>query len=393
MASAHACTLTADEYEPDTVLLDASESTSAASSMSGTETGIQQATDQDTSSPGTVTEGPTPDMLVGNDEAEPGSSGVGSGSAGSGAAADSGVPPVAALPELVGWASVAGLGLATTTGGGSTPAILVQTANELRQLAARPEPLTIAVATTLNVGRLDLASNKTLFGTNASATLRGGIAIRGTLDNFTRNVIVHNLHIDGAISTLNGDAIEVRYAHHVWIDHCEIRDAADGLIDIVRGSDFLTVSRTRFLYTAAAPDPTHRFAALVGHDVTNVMEDQGRLNVTWHHNWWSDNVSRALIARFGSVHLFNNLFTSSGNERVLDADVGARLLVENNVFADVTSPHAIIPGSAASVEAPGNVYLETTGARDVSGAAFVPPYEYQLESALAPLVTADVGPQ
>jgi pectate lyase len=223
--------------------------------------------------------------------------------------------------------------------------------------------------------------------------LRGGIAVRGAPGSFVRNVIIHNLNIDAVTSTLQGDAVEIRYAHHVWIDHCEIRDAADGLIDIVRGTDFVTVSRNRFLYTAAAPDPTHRFAALVGHDAGNADEDRDRLNVTWHHNWWSDDVTRALLGRFGNIHLFNNLFSSAANENVLTADVGARLLLENNVFAGVASPHTVVLGSSASVVAAGNVYLDSTGPRDLAGTAFVPPYEYQLESALGPLVTADVGPR
>ena len=362
--------------------------------MTGAPTGEKPAPVTDADSPGgTTTEGPVPDMLVGNDD-EPGR-----GSSGRGSPADCGrsARPLRCPRSLAGRAW-RGSGLETTTGGGSTPAVLVQTAEELIALAARPEPLSIAIAGTLDVGRLDLTSDKTLFGANESATLRGGISIRGTPESFVRNVIVHNLHIDAPTSTVGGDAIEVRYAHHVWIDHCEIKDAADGLLDIVRGTDFVTVSRTRFLYTAAAPDPTHRFAALVGHDVANAAEDESHLNVTWHHNWWSDSVARALLGRFGSLHLFNNLFSSSGNESVLNADVSARLLVENNVFAGVASPHAVVlgspvVGSAASLVASGNVYLDTTGPRDVAGTAFVPPYEYQLESALEALVTGDVGPR
>ena len=395
MASAQACTWTADDYSPAIAPSGGSEGMLPDTSMTGAQNGgqtpVTNADALDDSNAVTMTEGLAPGMLVANDEA--GGPGASSGATDSGAPDAESAPPIAALPALIGWAGVAGLGLATTTGGGSTPAVLAQTPEELIVLAARPEPLTIAVAGTLDVGRLDLTSNKTLFGTNESATLRGGISIRGTPDSFVRNVIVHNLHIDAPTSTVGGDAIEVRYAHHVWIDHCELRDAADGLLDIVRGTDFVTVSRNRFRYTAAAPDATHRFAALVGHDVANAEEDQGHLNVTWHHNWWSDDVARALLGRFGSIHLFNNLFASSGNDNVLNADVNARLLVENNVFAGVTSPHAILFGSAASLEASGNVYLDTTGPRDVGGTAFVPPYEYQLEPALAPLVTGDVGPR
>jgi pectate lyase len=383
------CTLTADDYTPAASGTDDSEGMQPVSSAAQA-----PATDAHASrdaSPGTVSEILTPGMLVGTDA--DGGSGSGASGRDSGAPAGAGTPPVPALPALVGWASVAGLGLETTTGGGTTTAVLVQTAEQLVALAARPEPLTLAIAGTLNVGRLNLTSDKTLFGVSAGATLRGSIAIRGTPESFVRNVIVHNLNLDAATSTLGGDGIEIRYAHHVWIDHCKLEDAADGLLDIVRGSDFVTVSRTRFLYTSAAPDPTHRFAALIGHDVANTAEDQGHLNVTWHHNWWSDGVSRALLGRFGQVHLFNNLFASAGNVNVLEADVSARLLVENNVFAGVASPHAIITGSSGALEASGNAYLDTTGPRDVAGTAFVPPYAYELEAALPTLATGDVGPR
>jgi pectate lyase len=389
LASAQSCTWTTDDFSPGTVPVEP-EGTPPNTSMTGAPPAPDAGASDDPGA-GVMTEGPAPDMVVGNDDGDdPGNVSV---EPDAGAPDGGNAPPVAVLPALVGWAGVEGLGLPTTTGGGATPALLVETAEELIALAARPEPLTLAIAGTLDVGRLDLSSDKTLFGTNENATLRGGIAIRGTPESFVRNVIVHNLNIDAVTSTIEGDGIEVRYAHHVWIDHCEIKDAADGLIDIVRGSDFLTVSRTRFLYTAAAPDPAHRFAALVGHDVANAAEDQGHLNVTWHHNWWSDDVARALLGRFGSIHLFNNLFSSAGNDTVLNADVSARLLVENNVFAGVTSPHTIVMGSGASVEAPGNVYVDSTGPRDVAGTTFVPPYAYQLESALAALASGDVGPR
>jgi pectate lyase len=270
---------------------------------------------------------------------------------------------------------------------------LVQTAEELIELAARPEPLTLAIDGILEVGSLELASDKTLFGTNAGATLRGGIAIVGVAGSFVRNVIVHNLHIEAATSAVEGDGIQLSYAHHVWIDHCEIRGAADDLVSVIRGSDFVTVSSTRFLYTADAPSPVPRFASLVGHDSANVVEDQGHLNVTWHHNWWSDGVTRALLGRFGSIHLFNNLFGSPGNDNVLEAGQNAQLLVENNMFVGVAAAHVISPDSSAALAATGNVYIDAPGARDVGGTVFVPPYEYDLEPALAALGTNDVGPQ
>jgi pectate lyase len=395
MAGAQACTLTDGDYSPALVPTTGSSITSSRSGNSGVEPlappPSESATSADTSdgpAVNGVTEAPSAGSLIGNEQAVDGVADVDAG-----APAGDAESSAAALPELIGWAGVAGLGLATTTGGGTSAPILVQTAEELVEFARRPEPLTLAIAGTLDVGSIELASDKTLFGTSVEATLRGAIGIGGTAESFARNVIVHNLRIDAASAVPRGDGIQIAFAHHVWIDHCEIRDAAGGLIDIVHGSDFVTVSHTRFLYTDAAPDPAHRFAAIVGHDATNAAEDQGHLRVTWHHNLWGENVSRALIGRFGRLHLFNNLAASPGNETVVEADVSAQVLLENNWFVGVASPHVILPGSGASLEASGNVYVETTGPRDAAGTAAAPPYDYPLATPVAALITGEAGPR
>ena len=42
-----------------------------------------------------------------------------------------------------------------------------------------------------------------------------------------------------------------RAHHHVWIDHCEVWDAYDGNMDITHGSNWITVSWTKFRYSTA----------------------------------------------------------------------------------------------------------------------------------------------
>jgi len=306
-------------------------------------------------------------------------------------------PPVV-LPELsplVGWAGLPGLGLETTTGGGATAPVVARTAAELVELAARPDPLTIALVGTIAVPALTLASNKTLVGIGSGATLLGGISIRGTVDAFVENVIVANLNVVAATSTVDGDGIQVHYAHHVWVDHCALSDAADGLLDIVHGSDFVTVSHSRFFYTDAAPDPQHRFAALIGHDIANSAEDLDRLNVTWHHDVWGEGVTRALSGRFGNIHVFNSLFRSPLGDTALSAGFASSWLVENNQFEDVAAPHTILTGSGASLAATGNVYLRSAGARDFTATGFVPAYAYDLESPIELIrnVEAEAGPR
>lgn len=284
--------------------------------------------------------------------------------------------------------------MAATTGGGSAPPVVVRDASALLALAEGAEPRTIVISGSIDVPLLALGSNKTLLGAGSDATLRGGITLRGSADERVSNVIIRNLRIDAATSAAGGDGIQVHFAHHVWIDHVELTDAADGLLDIVHASDFVTVSSSRFAYTANAPDPTHRHAVLIGHDAFNAFEDRGHLNVTWHHNVWGAGVQRAMLARYGKIHLFDNVFASPGNENVLSAGFESSWLLENNRFEAVAVPHQILPDSRASIAAAGNVYEQTSGAADVSGTGFLPPYSYQLEPAagLAEALAARAGP-
>ncbi|HVZ35701.1 MAG TPA: hypothetical protein VG963_24915, partial [Polyangiaceae bacterium] len=146
------------------------------------------------------------------------------------------LPPPAGL---IGWASVAGLGIPTTTGGAAGVTVVARTAEELAELAAHPEPLTIEITGTLRVPRVNVASNKTLLGVGA-ARLEGGLRIRGSADAFVENVIVENLDVDASFSDVDGDGIQIHSAHHVWVDHCNVHDALDGNVDVVHGSDFVT---------------------------------------------------------------------------------------------------------------------------------------------------------
>jgi pectate lyase len=399
-----ACTLTTDDFDPDVVRPEAPPSAampngsganpSSAAGAGGASGNVGNSSGAAGDSPGPAlpADDLTPPVIV-----PPGGSGnpdpIDAGDAGKN---EPDVPVVSPdLTQLVGWASAAGLGVETTTGGALGDVVIARTATELIDFAARAEPLTIAIEGTLDVGSISVASNKTLVGVGADATLRGGISIRGTAQTFVTNVIVSNVNVEAATSTVEGDGIQIQFAHHVWIDHCALSDAADGLIDIEHGSDFVTVSFTRLFYTDAAPDPTHRFANVTGHALINGAEDRTHLNVTWHHDFWGDGVTQATLARFGRVHLFDNLFRSPGNTVVISAGFASSWLVENNHFEDVASPIAILPQSGASVVATNNVFVRTSGTQSTAGSAFVPPYAYELEPTLGleARIVAQAGPR
>jgi pectate lyase len=104
------------------------------------------------------------------------------------------------------------------------------------------------------------------------------------------------------------------------------------------------------------------------------------LKVTFHHNWWAENVvQRMPRVRFGQVHLFNNLYTSTGNNYCVGVGVGANILAENNVFIGVNDPieTAVRSNANSVVVSRGNGYEGTSGSIDDLGDnVFQPPYPY-----------------
>lgn len=330
----------------------------------------------------------------------PGDGGGGSGP-GSGGSGGAGGASEACPAKLVGWASVEGNGVAITTGGGDAPPQRVTSLDELRTLAADDVPRVIELVGTIATGTepVDVTSNKTLVGVDAKATIAGGIRVENAA-----NVIVRNLHIQGAgDGNAPADGIEVRASHHLWFDHLSIRDAPDGLLDVTSGSDFVTVSFCRFWYSDA--EHSHRLACLVGAGEEDASLDTGKNNATYHHNWFADHVTQYMPRiLFGQGHVYNSYYTSSGNGYAIGAGVLASVLVENNYFEDVNSPHAFQYTIPSYITARGNVYDNTEGARDegLGGDGSVqvvpftsPSYAYTLDDGadVPELVTRCAGPR
>lgn len=280
---------------------------------------------------------------------------------------------------LVGWASV-GTG---TTGGASGPVITVATAQELVAAAKKSGPKTILVRGKISLDDdLRLGSNSTIAGAGPMATLAGaGLHVRDAT-----NVIIRDLTIHGA-----GDAINIEGSDHIWIDHCDLSHCRDGLVDIKRGSDCVTVSWNRF--------HDHHKTCLLGHSDSAQIQalDRGKLRVTYHHNYFDGSKTRHPRVRFGEgVHVFNNLYRNCdyGVASVMDAAV----LVEANVFDNVSKPtltsYGDSPNPGRLVES-ANLYLRS-GQPQVRGT--VPrsliPYPYQLEPAtdIQALVARRAGP-
>jgi pectate lyase len=303
--------------------------------------------------------------------------------------------------ELVGWAAVEGSSLKTTTGGGNATPQRVTTIADFKSLAGDNTARVIEISGTIDTGSspVDIASNKTVVGVNKSATIKGGINIR----EGSSNIIVRNLTIQGrGEGGAPADTVAARGSHHLWFDHLNVTDSSDGNLDLTKGSDFLTVSWSKFWYTD--PNHSHRLSCLVGAGSTEAATDTGKNNVTYHHNWFAELVDQRMPrVLFGKGHVFNDYYTSTGNGYCVGSGSFAALLVEGNYFKGVKSPHRFQDTNPSHITARDNVYDNTTGSRDTglggSGGTVTPftdpPYDYKLDAtATVPdLITRCAGPQ
>jgi len=328
---------------------------------------------------------------------------------------DCNTPP--APSTLVGWAAESGNGTTTTTGGGTTTPTTVTTLAALQTAAKGTNAAVIYVKGVLAAGVVTVGSNKTIVGI-CGGEIHGHVEVSGSVNVIIRNIKIVGYGVgncaldpsyDSSVGCSSGDdAISVQNsAHHIWFDHCDISDGTDGNLDITKAADYVTVSWTKFHYTPrtdnSGSDSTgasgHRYSNLIGGSDTEASA--GKLNITWHHDWWADNVyERQPQVRFGKNHLFNNLWTSSGDNYCYRAVIDAHVYFDHNVFSGVKDPHLFYTNAQTSSNITAdttNTYTNTTGSRLTggSGAAYTPSYAYTPDATaqVQSLVTTGAGPK
>ncbi|KXK59995.1 pectate lyase [Micromonospora rosaria] len=239
-----------------------------------------------------------------------------------------------------GFASVTAWGQSGTTGGAGGPTVEVDTATEFLAAIGQPGPLNICVRGMIALPSTpqmhDVTSDKTIVGIGANSGITGGgltigLPVDATVTspppNAVHNVIIRNMVFRGATD----DSINIQmFSHHIWVDHSDLSQGYDGLLDIKRGSSYVTVSWNHFHH--------HTKNMLLGHDDRNGAQDIGRLKVTYHHNWLDGTPQRNPRIRFGEpVHIYNNYFYRNSDAGVAcQADAGC--LVEGNYFDSVEEP-------------------------------------------------------
>ncbi|KXS97484.1 hypothetical protein AC578_9075 [Pseudocercospora eumusae] len=193
--------------------------------------------------------------------------------------------------------------LGPTTGGVGGEVFLVTSDADLEAKVQGDSPKIIHLNGEFHPSaRLKVGSHTTLLGKGHGANIIGeGINVYNATNVIIRNVAIR--FVEG------GDGMTIQNSTRVWIDHCEFEseisveigpDFYDGQLDIVRASDWITVSYNYF--------HDHWKSSLVGNSDVLREVDLGHLHITYHHNHWRNCGTRGPAGRFGHQHIYNNLY-------------------------------------------------------------------------------------
>ncbi|WP_371581990.1 pectinesterase family protein [Streptomyces sp. NBC_01314] len=293
-----------------------------------------------------------------------------------------------------GFASVNALGQNGTYGGRDGKTVTVKTLADLEKYATAAEPYVIVVAATIDmnpVGKeIKVASDKTIVGSGTSGQIVGGGFFLGS---GVHNVIIRNLTIrDSYQGTWNDkdhdfDAIQMDGAHHVWIDHNDLRHMADGLIDSRKDTTYVTVSWNRL----SQNNKTFGIGW-----TTNTTAD-----LTIHHNWFRETEQRnPSTDNVAHAHLYNNFLEDVSGTDITSsygnyARGNTRMVLENSYFQGMRNP--VTKDATAALVQRGNVFSGTSGRNESGGTAFDPKtyYAYTLDKAadVPALLKSGAGPR
>lgn len=260
-------------------------------------------------------------------------------------------------------------GLAGTTGGAGGWVDTAETIAELKTLAAKSGKGIIYVKgtmgdagskTTKGGDRVIVSSDKSILGL-PGATVKGGFDIKGV-----SNVILRNLSVwgPGAYDIDGNDPVHIEGSttKNIWVDHCLISDGQDGNLDITNGATNVTVTWTKFSYTALSSN--HQYCNLIGSSATKTADTVIKVTMAW--NWWADGVvERMPRVRFGKVHVINNLVKTNTSNYAVRAGQNANILVEKNAYIKTKSPVDIFTDETGQMVkvTDDNYFLNTSGTK------------------------------
>jgi pectate lyase len=199
----------------------------------------------------------------------------------------------------------------------------------------------------------DIGSNTSIIGSGNSAGFKNGSLVISKKNNvIIRNVSVLDAYDwfaswdykDGNVNSEFDTIAITNGSSNVWVDHCTLGDGSrpdseldyvviggmkhkwvvhDGLLDVTKGSDFVTISYNKIL--------NHNKTMLFGSSDSASGTDTGKLRITVHHNWFNNVTQRLPRVRFGQVHAYNNYYQDCGI--CIGVGDGSRIYSESNYFA------------------------------------------------------------
>ncbi|CAK9867065.1 unnamed protein product [Sphagnum jensenii] len=210
----------------------------------------------------------------------------------------------------------------------------------LRYAASRNEPLWIIFANSMTIHlnqELFVTSYKTIDGRGATVIITGGASLSMVSVN---NVIIHGLYIHNIVSTgpasiitsqslveqhgvADGDAIHIQTSNNIWVDHCFLAKAADGLIDCTDYSNLITISNNYFT--------AHDKVMLFGSHPNQVGDRNMHITVAFN-KFGPGLVQRMPRVRFGYVQVLNNDYTSGWGIYAIGGSEDPTILSQGNVF-------------------------------------------------------------
>lgn len=261
--------------------------------------------------------------------------------------------------------------------------------------------LNLAYKSVINV---PLKSNTIIIGLGSDSGFSGGtISISGVSNIILRNLVIkdaydpfpHHESNDGY--NAQHDGISVVDSKNVWIDHCTIMDTKDcisvktggkfsekwqtydGLCDITKKSDNITVSFCKFM--------NHSKTMLIGSSDSEKIDAKER-HVTLHHNYFYNCASRLPMVRLTTIHAYNNYYDADSkglykNSYAMGIRYNSLVHAENNYYGS-----GISNSFSGSTKKPGKVYSageadksknkKKTGEFKISKEElFAIPYEYK----------------
>jgi len=258
------------------------------------------------------------------------------------------------IETAVGWASVYNEGLGVTGGGGgivrtyTDPVLML---NDLVASSASTPEIYLYTGSNASIGTgvktITGKSNKTLICSNGQELRDGEIRFQSCENIIIRNIVRVGLtlpHEDyGGVTR---DGFTINSCIGVWIDHIEVNGLGayggvsgstniywDGCIDI-NLSNFITISNSYFRDADRG--------ILIGYSDTE-FTNRNLLNVTIINCKFTNIRQRAPRARFGKIHLLNNVFDWSpvwgtsglnrpGTVRFVQAGNESQIYGQNNWF-------------------------------------------------------------